>query len=219
MFSCHTCGKLDGKKVCGGCLNARYCSVQCQKEHWPLHKPFCKKEEKKDEVKVKEKEEDESMIPQIKKNGDGPKTIYICQICNKPSKFHCSRCQGANYCSLTCQKKNWNIHKKVCDIKVESPSMYPKSTEIIEKFIRTFHATLGEYRKELETCDKLGCVLCFQYEWDFDGISGKWTHHRVKDTNPIHRKQYTDRKMKWIIQISAIYRGVVLKYVAVQIPE
>ncbi len=28
---------------CSGCGRMRYCSVECQKLHWPTHKHFCKK--------------------------------------------------------------------------------------------------------------------------------------------------------------------------------
>jgi len=28
--------------ICAGCLKARYCSRQCQREHWKRHKPVCK---------------------------------------------------------------------------------------------------------------------------------------------------------------------------------
>lgn len=29
-------------KTCGGCRNAWYCGVECQRAHWPEHKPVCK---------------------------------------------------------------------------------------------------------------------------------------------------------------------------------
>eukprot|EP01083_Nonionella_stella_P011687 33185_1 len=39
------CGKLSNAqqklKVCDRCMVARYCSKQCQKKHWKVHKPFC----------------------------------------------------------------------------------------------------------------------------------------------------------------------------------
>jgi hypothetical protein len=28
--------------ICGKCRNVRYCSVECQRAHWPIHKPVCK---------------------------------------------------------------------------------------------------------------------------------------------------------------------------------
>ncbi len=44
---CASCGitQCDGTKLmkCTACHLARYCSVACQKEHWPKHKRQCKK--------------------------------------------------------------------------------------------------------------------------------------------------------------------------------
>ena len=28
--------------LCGGCKQRRYCSAECQRKHWPLHKQTCK---------------------------------------------------------------------------------------------------------------------------------------------------------------------------------
>jgi hypothetical protein len=38
------CDKRTGPyiKVCSGCKKVRYCSVDCQKSHWELHRPLCK---------------------------------------------------------------------------------------------------------------------------------------------------------------------------------
>lgn len=42
---CNMCGKVadDGikLKMCRACLNAWYCSVECQKAHWKKHKSIC----------------------------------------------------------------------------------------------------------------------------------------------------------------------------------
>jgi hypothetical protein len=46
---CEACGKTNGglfkgKKLlkCGGCKFANYCSKECQRSHWKVHKPMCK---------------------------------------------------------------------------------------------------------------------------------------------------------------------------------
>jgi hypothetical protein len=41
---CAQCGRtrtLDGKKllICAGCQSIHYCSSECQRLHWPIHKP------------------------------------------------------------------------------------------------------------------------------------------------------------------------------------
>ena len=38
---CVMCNQ-PGTKRCGRCLDARYCSTECQKADWTLHKPLCK---------------------------------------------------------------------------------------------------------------------------------------------------------------------------------
>jgi len=41
--SCLCCLKqVDGSKKCGRCRTASYCSVECQKQHWKVHKNNCK---------------------------------------------------------------------------------------------------------------------------------------------------------------------------------
>ena len=37
----------ETSKTCGGCLDARYCSAECQKKDWKTHKGFCKQAQKK----------------------------------------------------------------------------------------------------------------------------------------------------------------------------
>ena len=41
---CWNCFKEfgDGLKKCGRCKEARYCSAECQKEHWATHKKDCR---------------------------------------------------------------------------------------------------------------------------------------------------------------------------------
>ena len=41
----------------------------------------------------------------------------VCRFCGKQdSKFECSKCKSAKYCSEECQKLDWNVykHKLVC---------------------------------------------------------------------------------------------------------
>lgn len=43
-ITCSGCGTgALGLRRCGGCLQAQYCSVECQRLHWPEHKKVCKK--------------------------------------------------------------------------------------------------------------------------------------------------------------------------------
>ncbi|KAI0671333.1 hypothetical protein C8Q78DRAFT_1028367 [Trametes maxima] len=43
---CDQCGSVEqphlGRfRLCGGCMTTQYCSQDCQKAHWPSHKPIC----------------------------------------------------------------------------------------------------------------------------------------------------------------------------------
>src|SRR3990172_604027 len=43
-FQCfNTNCKNIGTKICTACRTVKYCSVECQKKHFPMHKEFCKK--------------------------------------------------------------------------------------------------------------------------------------------------------------------------------
>ncbi|KAI0699492.1 hypothetical protein C8T65DRAFT_812518 [Cerioporus squamosus] len=46
LSRCSKCGKVpaDGLKKCSGCHGATgvYCSPECQKAHWKVHKPMCR---------------------------------------------------------------------------------------------------------------------------------------------------------------------------------
>ena len=39
---CAYCRDPDGRKLCGGCAHVTYCSDECQRSHWPVHKDRCK---------------------------------------------------------------------------------------------------------------------------------------------------------------------------------
>ncbi|KAL0059162.1 hypothetical protein AAF712_014134 [Marasmius tenuissimus] len=42
---CDQCGAVETPRarfrLCGGCMTTQYCSPECQKIHWPGHKPIC----------------------------------------------------------------------------------------------------------------------------------------------------------------------------------
>jgi hypothetical protein len=44
--NCETCGmSYENLKKCGRCYSVRYCSDECQRDDWPLHKRVCRREE------------------------------------------------------------------------------------------------------------------------------------------------------------------------------
>lgn len=40
-----------------------------------------------------------------------------CSVCGKETKEHCGKCPHVFYCSVDCQKRDWKMHKLVCDRK------------------------------------------------------------------------------------------------------
>jgi len=45
-----------------------------------------------------------------------------CNVCGVPSTTRCSRCKVVHYCSETCQRKGWPLHKIAC-----TPSAAPSA--------------------------------------------------------------------------------------------
>ena len=43
-----------------------------------------------------------------------PPVNLICSVCGEKSSLRCSKCLGALYCSIPCQKKDWKVHKVIC---------------------------------------------------------------------------------------------------------
>jgi hypothetical protein len=88
---CANCRRLNlggesERLDCSRCKTSCYCSAECQKAHWPIHKKSCK------------------LI-----------TCQRCEKLETTKWFSkCARCQQAFYCGRDCQKYDWPDHKKVC---------------------------------------------------------------------------------------------------------
>ena len=39
--ACAQCAAAGATKRCGECRGEAYCSAQCQRQHWPVHKAAC----------------------------------------------------------------------------------------------------------------------------------------------------------------------------------
>lgn len=40
---CQSCCGAGSLKLCQGCRLVRYCSKECQRRDWPVHKAFCRR--------------------------------------------------------------------------------------------------------------------------------------------------------------------------------
>ncbi|KAG9109090.1 hypothetical protein FRC07_008367 [Ceratobasidium sp. 392] len=50
--------------------------------------------------------------------------MNVCWVCGKTGKLStCGKCKRPRYCSVRCQKKNWEAHKKICRTEVHAQAM------------------------------------------------------------------------------------------------
>lgn len=103
---CANCGlKGDDLKRCADCGQVRYCSRECQKKHWKIHKMDCKKSSSSSKQKNIESSSDICVLDS-----------NHCNTCGKmdTNLKKCGACGRSWYCSQDCQRKDWKEHKKVC---------------------------------------------------------------------------------------------------------
>ena len=104
---CANCGERNSEmKKCADCGKVQYCSRECQKKHWKVHKEHCKK---------------------VPKPGTGKLAITTrvpCAYCGKPYSGlrKCGGCNTPLYCCEACQRKDWKEHKKICKGAIEKAS-------------------------------------------------------------------------------------------------
>lgn len=111
MKPCAVCN-LPAVKKCGRCCIQPYCSSQCQKFHWQIHRQFCSI--------------DNPMKPI-------PKTITTCNVCDQPAMQQCGSCRTTRYCSPVCQKLHWKQHKPDC---IQIPGGW--TSRVMEKVLSEF---------------------------------------------------------------------------------
>lgn len=85
-YRCIICNQ-KADYACSGCLNPldSYCSLECQKAHWKIHKHTCQR------------------IP------PGP-----CNYCKETTIYKCGKCGVIPYCNKRCAKRDRWIHKFGC---------------------------------------------------------------------------------------------------------
>lgn len=90
--------------ACARCQGARYCSKECQRSHWRMHKPSCFS---KAEASARKDVYKETRV----------KNCVFCQkseLSTGTKLRECSVCESVRYCSKECQKQDWSRHKKHC---------------------------------------------------------------------------------------------------------
>ena len=87
-----TTGESGGK--CKGCQILAYCSNECQREHWAIHKRRCSKSKKCANCKTR--------YFNVRGSGGG----------------RCNTCKSVYYCSRSCQTEHWPIHQHLCGRRV-----------------------------------------------------------------------------------------------------
>jgi MYND finger len=94
-FLCANSGcHKTGERVCGECKIQKYCSEECQLDHWRKgHKHEC------------------INIQTIRHNVG---SICANGACPHHGRFLCAKCRQQQYCSKDCQKQHWKLHKSTC---------------------------------------------------------------------------------------------------------
>ena len=103
---CASCGiaSTDLKK-CSSCKRTKYCSVECQKRHWKVHKKICKSSEQ-----VTTTPEKSSVA-----SDPAEATFTKCTGCERESSsLRKCPCHKVAYCNKACQHKDWYRHKTEC---------------------------------------------------------------------------------------------------------
>ena len=155
--SCSVCRVRPGQAgvtkllVCSKCGVQKYCSKECQRTAWSIHKPNC--------LSISEKK----TLKQVKKET----TVKACSFCSKTSRStgeelkSCGVCREVYYCSHECQQQDWNQHKGICtsDPQVQKKRRQQSSTqkEILSLTIKQIRcAKNGDRVGEGRACRDLG---------------------------------------------------------------
>ena len=88
---CARCGRKAMDLCQCPCRQVFYCDIQCQQDHWAIHKPHCNKGRR-------------GRLPQS-----------FCAYCSAASvNLKSCQCGAVYYCSLECQRKHFGTHRRTC---------------------------------------------------------------------------------------------------------
>jgi hypothetical protein len=90
--------------------------------------------------------------------------LQFCSVCGHQSSLRCSRCLGALYCSVACQKQDWKVHKVICK----------KAEEVKKSLEEQGCRTVEEIDAKLEEDRRLAAmgIASAQYNWGVSYFNG-----------------------------------------------
>ncbi|XP_063224487.1 putative protein MSS51 homolog, mitochondrial [Bacillus rossius redtenbacheri] len=138
---CHVCKSAENVKTCGGCKIISYCSVSHQKQHWSIHKKFCKC------IQNLATKKHLSFFEMVKKSDETVEWLWndfgcmvimetflarkllpfeiqmfmfpkVCEFCRELCQnemYTCSDCLCVSYCSIFHKETLFSCHKEVCN--------------------------------------------------------------------------------------------------------
>lgn len=115
---CESCGGGSPETLlkCARCHETRYCSRDCQKKDWRVHKKKCKKATMSHNQAYKKKLRKKAKA--VRENPHPRKVLnpHECWHCEKQLSdiIICEHCKIARYCSENCQNADLQRHGRLC---------------------------------------------------------------------------------------------------------
>lgn len=172
---CVNCPKKNCKLSCSGCTKI-YCNISCLRKDMVHHQRTCARF-----WCVVDKNE--------KKHGsfnpmpcEGPMRKYICYGCHRIKQLKtkvCENCKNARYCSVKCQKKDWNaLHKKTCSTYQAFKSNQKRNEKLTKN-----RKHLGDKTIEYWSVTKNGNPLPGKYQTQQEAEQARARLNKNKDGN------------------------------------
>jgi hypothetical protein len=115
---CKTTMTMASLSACAGCQSVLYCSLECQRNHWPQHGLECADLAAKG---AGTPQFDLDLVDQDFEGDDDEarETESICDNCEAEDPedlwLMCGKCHKVVYCCAECQTEGWEYHQTVCD--------------------------------------------------------------------------------------------------------